>query len=254
MILVGTRDNAAARRRKVPIGDAIFYRSEWMEHGRDPQRAPNVILVEQPPNATLVAHFHQTNQFQLFVEGSGTLGPHAIEPYLVHYAGAFTGYGPLVAGPRGIKYLTLRAGWDSGFIPISERGRMQRGPKRHAESAVFSSSMPGPASEARNGSGSRALIPMGAGGLGATFTQLGADAPWRITGDPASQGQFVVVLEGALHYGDTELGMWASLFVSADEPPLQLMAGARGATVVAMHMPRMEAQYGLGSSGAVAGS
>ena len=47
--------------------------------------------------------------------------------------------------------------------------------------------------------------------------------------------------------------MWASLFVSADEPPLQLMAGARGATVVAMHMPLMEAQYDRGSRGTVAG-
>ena len=252
MILVGTRDNAAARRRQVPIGNAIFYRSEWIDHGRDPQWAPNVILVEQPPNATLVAHFHQTNQFQMFVEGSGTLGPHVIEPYLVHYAGAFTGYGPLVAGPRGIKYFTLRAGWDSGFIPISERERMQRGPKRHAESAVFSSSVPGPASETRNGWGSRALIPMESDGLGATFTQLGADEPWRITGNPSSQGQFVVVLEGSLHYDETELGIWANLFVSADEAPLQLTAGARGATVVAMHMPPMEAQYGLGSSDAVA--
>ena len=31
------------------------------------------------------------------------------------------------------------------------------------------------------------------------------------------------------------------------------MAGARGATVVAMHMPLMEAQYDRGSRGTVAG-
>jgi len=43
----------------------------------------------------------------------------------------------------------------------------------------------------------------------------------------------------------TTLGI---LFVSAEEAPLQLMAGARGATVVAMHMPRMAKQYGLGLS------
>lgn len=243
MILLGTRENATPRRRAVLIGDAIFYRSEWMEHGRDTQLSPNVILVEQPANSILVPHFHQTNQFQLFVEGSGTIGPHALEPYLVHYAGAFTGYGPLEAGPQGIKYLTLRPTWDSGFIPIIDRQRMLRGPKRHAESEIFTSSMSRTVGETATERSVRSLIFPGPDGLGATLTHVDADAPLRIVRATASQGQFVVVLEGSVRYGKTELEAWESLFVDEDESPLELRAGSRGAAVVAMHVPRMERAY-----------
>jgi hypothetical protein len=161
----------------------------------------------------------------------------------VHYAGAFTGYGPLVAGPNGIKYLTLRAGWDSGFIPISERERMLRGPKRHAESEIFTSSKQQAADGAGNPPTVRPLITFGSDGLGATFASLGADAPFHVAGVSGSLGQFVVVVEGSMHYGDIELGVWESLFVSGDEPPLSLRAGADGTGVVAMHMPRVEAAY-----------
>lgn len=248
MIIIGTRAKAAARRREAPIGDAVFYRSEWMEHGRDTQLAPNVILVEQPPNATLVSHFHQTNQFQLFVEGSGTIGPHVIKPCMIHYAGAFTGYGPLVAGPRGIKYLTLRPAWDSGFIPSTDRQRMLRGPKRHAESEIFAPLAARTADVAGNESTVRPLIPTGPDGLGATLICLGADTPLRIVHAPGSRGQFIVVLQGSVQYGETELGLWESLYVHEDEPPLQLRAGAQGAEVVAMHMPKMEPAYDPGSS------
>jgi hypothetical protein len=39
---------------------------------------------------------------------------------VVHYAGAFTGYGPLIAGPQGITYFTLRPVCESGFIPLAQ--------------------------------------------------------------------------------------------------------------------------------------
>ena len=83
--------------------------------------SPQAFLVEQEANATILTHYHQQNQFQVVVGGDGTLGRHAVAPLLVHYAGAFTGYGPIVSGAQGLQYLTFRANNDPGaqFLPLS---------------------------------------------------------------------------------------------------------------------------------------
>ena len=68
----------------------------------------------QPPHSVTPAHFHQTNQFQVFVGGGGTVGKLRADPLTVQYAGANTPYGPITAEGEGIHYFTLRQEWDSG--------------------------------------------------------------------------------------------------------------------------------------------
>ena len=89
-----------------------------MDSGDDPTLSPTVALIEQPAGFEFMPHFHRQNQFQVFVGGSGSLGRHALAPVVVHYAGAYTGYGPLLAGPEGIQYFTLRPGlhWQKAAI------------------------------------------------------------------------------------------------------------------------------------------
>lgn len=79
-----------------------------MASGCDPARSPTVALIEQPAGFEFMPHFHRHNQFQVFVGGSGSIGRHALAPVVVHCAGAYTDYGPRVAGPEGIQYFTLR--------------------------------------------------------------------------------------------------------------------------------------------------
>ena len=135
MIVTGTRAHGLTKRRPINVNGATFYKSEWMEYGADPALSPTVFLVEQPANTELVSHFHRQNQFQLFVDGSGSIGREALGVVTVHYAGAYTGYGPLLSGPQGIQYFTIRAVCEAGFTPISEaKEKMRRGPKRHANS------------------------------------------------------------------------------------------------------------------------
>jgi hypothetical protein len=81
---------------------------------------PMIYLVDQEPNSTIQMHFHQVDQFQVFVGGSGSMGRHPLAPITVHYTNAFTGYGPLSAGPDGLQYLTIRAQWDPGLRPLPE--------------------------------------------------------------------------------------------------------------------------------------
>lgn len=89
-----SRDASALEDRKpVVVEGDTYYKSDWMDSGRDPENSPTVFLVEQAPHVSLRTHFHRQNQFQLFVRGGGRLGPHDVSALTVHYAGAYTGYG-----------------------------------------------------------------------------------------------------------------------------------------------------------------
>ena len=77
------------------------------------------------------------------VGGGGTMGRHEIAPIMVHYAGAYSGYGPIIAGPEGVKYFTIRAVHEAGEVARRhehaprERGeRLPVGP-HDAESQLF---------------------------------------------------------------------------------------------------------------------
>ena len=75
---------------------------------------PVAYRVHQGPGTVSQPHFHQANQFQVFVEGEGFFGKQPVRAVRAQYAQAFTPYGPIVAGDPGLSYLTLRNGWDPG--------------------------------------------------------------------------------------------------------------------------------------------
>jgi hypothetical protein len=80
---------------------------------------PVAYRIEQDPGTQADPHFHQANQFQVFVSGAGFFGKQPVHAVMAQYAQAFTPYGPIVAGPEGLSYLTLRNAWDPGgqFMP-----------------------------------------------------------------------------------------------------------------------------------------
>ena len=50
--------------------------------------SPMAYLVEQAANSSVEAHFHQVDQFQIFMGGSGHIGTHSLAGVTVHYSGA----------------------------------------------------------------------------------------------------------------------------------------------------------------------
>src|ERR1044072_7723920 len=61
------------------------------------------------------AHFHEVDQFQVIMEGSGEFGRHHVEPYYVHFSRAYTPYGPLQSDKdNGRAFMVLRSRFDSG--------------------------------------------------------------------------------------------------------------------------------------------
>lgn len=135
MIRIGTLEQAQANRRHLRLANGTgYWRSDLIasDAAEGGTWRPQAFLVEQDPDSVILPHFHEENEFQVFVEGEGAIGRNALRPVAVHYAGRHTGYGPITAGHCGLWYFSLRAIADPGarFLPEA-RERMERGPKRH---------------------------------------------------------------------------------------------------------------------------
>ncbi len=94
MLAFGTCSHAQTRRRAVTDACVTEMTSERMETGTGADPSPTVFLIEQEPGSFAPTHFHRQNEFQVFVAGSGGVGPVGIEPITAHSAGAHTGYRP----------------------------------------------------------------------------------------------------------------------------------------------------------------
>jgi len=198
---------------------------------------PMAFLVEQDPGCVAPPHFHQADQFQVVVAGEGRLGTHDIAPVAVHFAGAWSPYGPLVAGDAGLHYFTLRNGWDPGARYMTEdRTLLRTIPGRRHREAVAA---PRPASATPIDTlACETCLPDSDDGLLAHRHTLPPGA--RMTGpDPANgNGQYWVVIAGSLLRDQIELAPRTCLFLSPDEPALTAIAGPSGLQVLALQFPR----------------
>lgn len=245
MIVIGEAARAAGRRIDVPIqnGSRMAGKTDWLEAGKDPSLSPNAFLVDLPPGSVLDTHFHRENQFQLFVKGEGRIGPHPIRPITVHYAGAFTGYGPLAAGPLGVTYFTIRPVYDTGafYLPHA-RGEMVRGPKRALHSEPVTPLEP----EALHGLRAPQLLDLIAlqpDSIAARLLRLPPHASYTDLDPDGTGGQFLVVMNGSILHGERALGPLDMIFVSADEPAFRLEAREAGAEVVLLQLPMKATAY-----------
>jgi len=92
-----------------------------------PPLEPIAFLVEQGANSMIPGHYHQADQFQVFMSGEGKFGIKPIEGLTVHYAMAFTPYAPIHADHTGVEYYTLRNGWDPGARWMPEHREALKG-------------------------------------------------------------------------------------------------------------------------------
>jgi hypothetical protein len=245
MKMLGTIAAQQARRRHLVLPNGTgYYKGEYLlAPVAANQPSPHAFLVEQDPNTTILTHFHQQNQFQVIIGGSGTLGRHVVEPLLVHYAGAFTGYGPIICGPQGIQYLTLRAHNDPGanFMPEA-REQLLRGPKNHFSSEPIqrlSTEALGKLSAVL----CEELLPLKEGGLAVMLYRLPPGAQTLGLAPATGAGQYRVVVSGSLVHDGQSLQPPESLFLSSDEADCVMTAGTTGAEVLLLQFPPLAVEY-----------
>jgi len=198
---------------------------------------PQGFLVEQPPGSVTLPHFHETNQFQVFVDGIGSMGKHQARPLTVQYANGHTPYGPIKATETGVKYFTLRQRWDPGakYMP-GARDKLTKGNQRtrikadipltsNADRAALSA----PATET--------IFAREDDGMAAWLWRLGANQTMT-TPDPAGTGgQYMVVAAGSLTRDGKIYDKWSILFAMPDEAPLTITATPDGLDLLILQFP-----------------
>jgi hypothetical protein len=245
MALTATaQETMAGRKHHVLANGTGYYRTAYIDGG-SARQGPTCFLVEQAPNSIVEPHFHQADQFQVFVAGEGALGKRKIAPVVVHYVNAFTPYGPIKSLGEGIHYFTLRNGFDPGarFLPqaIKELPRVAR---RHATSS------PSPLGGEPGATGIdwTSLLEGEPDGLAAYHVRIAGGHIQSIGGERAAGGEFWVVLRGSLELGSKTLPAYSCLHRSADEARPVAHAGPEGAELVVLQFPVTNARQPAATS------
>jgi len=249
MPLIASAEAARVNRRRGQAADGVtFWHTLYLGTSRynmppgtpDPDaRAlfPMAFLVEQDPGSVAQAHFHQADQFQVVVAGRATLGTHAVAPVTVHFAGAYTAYGPIRASEAGVHYFTLRNGFDPGarFMQQAENRAALRAVagRRHREAVA------GPV-DAAEPTGVVPLLPTEPDGLAAWRYRL--EAGQAFSGPPpgSGAGQYWLVVAGSLRREDGDYSALSCAFTHPTDAPFAGRAGPDGLDVIAMQFPRRE--------------
>ncbi len=243
MIVIGTAEQGRERRRHLRLETGFeYFKGEWLETDQKPDLSPTAFLVEQPAHSVLPTHFHTQNEFQVVTAGSGMFGRHPVNAISVHYAGAYTGYGPIVAGPEGLAYFTIRSVFEAGAHLVPQhKDQMRPGPKLQRYGSPIT-----PAA-LRN---LRALpevqvvdvLPPEQGVL-AQVVRLPPGADYRLEHDAVSSGQFLMVISGWVTCLDKSLSPLELVFASPDEPSAGVRAGQDGAEILILQVPNRATEY-----------
>jgi hypothetical protein len=248
MLLARSAEEARRHRRRIQVNGAEYVLSAYI--GAAPVRGmyvegneindnglPQGFLVQQPPGSVTLPHFHEVNQFQVFVGGDGRLGKRAAGPLTVQYAGAHSPYGPIAAGDAGVTYFTLRAAWDPGakYMPQS-RGRLRPGPRRQTLGTIRPYD---PAAlRVLTQPETVALIEREPDGMAAWLMRLGPGAESSIPDPADSGGQYHVVAGGTLLKDGDAMPALSCLYVTPDEPAYIARAGNAGLELLVLQFPK----------------
>lgn len=199
---------------------------------------PQAFMVTMGPGATVPAHFHRIDQFQLLLGGGGArykgteLPPQTIT---VHYADAFSTYGPIEAGASApMEFYTLRAFTDMfiAYMP-AERDKLPATRRhRNIHRTIHAGDGAAASRPARE-----ELIAETEDGLASWRAALGP-AEQVLSGVPAGSGQYCYVISGSVLAAGKELGPKSLAWLPPGSPADGAAAGPDGCDVLFLQFPR----------------
>ncbi|MDG1888446.1 MAG: hypothetical protein P8J85_14640 [Alphaproteobacteria bacterium] len=201
---------------------------------------PQGFLVEQPSNSITPPHFHDHEQYQVFVDGGARLGRHTANPLSLHYARGHSPYGPITAGPSGVVYFTLRARWDSGAKYMPEaRNKLKKVRRKHRMAEDIS--LPDPDLMGRVASVCRAeVMSTDEDGTCAYLYTIPAGKMTEVDTDTAAGGQYAIVIDGFAVGEQENLTKLSGFYRSPKEAPLEVKAGEDGLVLLLMQFSNMD--------------
>jgi rubredoxin len=218
--------------------NTTFFRAK-----RDAPDAPTAAINRYPAGVSRysAAHFHEVDQFQVIIDGSGEFGRHHVEPYCVHFSRAYTPYGPLQSSKEtGWAFLVLRSRFDPGaqrFPAALEK--LKQIPDRQPWQVTAKVGFPEP-----KASVNVREIPEICDGNGLlTSTISMAPGARTTTPDPSmGDGQYVIVLKGSLVHQGTEREAPVVAFIKRDEPSFDIQAGTNGLEGILLNFPKVRSR------------
>jgi len=259
MLIVTSRAEAAARARNIQVNGREYTIDEYI--GSAPKRGmyvegneanddgrPQGFLVHQPPNATTPAHFHEPNQFQVFVFGKGRMGAAPTSPLTVQYANGHTPYGPIVAGDDGVQYFTLRQRWDPGAkyvpaaMPLLKKGNQRTRIKSGIAVAETAERV------ARTETAVETILKEEADGLAAWIWRMGPGARGELPSPAGGGGQYLIVTAGDLLKDGQVLDKHSTIYITPEEAALAIEAGQEGLDLLVLQFPRLGEALSGGAS------
>jgi hypothetical protein len=252
-IMILTADSTVARetrRRRTPNGWNTTFIGQNRGTLRDGDPVPPsdciypmAFLVEKEAGAVVHPHFHQADQYQVIVQGSGRLGVHDVASVAVHYTDAYSAYGPIVAADEGVSWFTLRNAWDPGARYMPEHRRQLREARaRHKHREATCGPLPpltGPELAAVGAPVGRAVIAETTDGLGAWRYTVPANG--SVIGPEPSRGggQFWLVSAGSAAIGSRALlPVQSCAFIAPEDAAVSPIAGPGGADLICLQFPR----------------
>jgi len=217
-----------------------YARTNYLGSDTSARDTPQALLVEQSPNSVIPPHFHGINQFQVVVQGGGMLGKHRVGPVCIHYANAYTGYGPLNAEDEGIFYFTLRAQSEPGALFFPEGRKFQQKNARRNLTADVDVLPDDRTLALLDTIEQEAVFPAEDEGLAAWSLRMGPNMAFTGPDPMSGGGQYYVVMNGSLNHGGKTYEKWSCLFVEPPEDGLDIQSGSRGLEVLILQYPYWE--------------
>lgn len=239
-IVVAHDDVKATRRSRVHEDGKYVAITDFIVANPDLDIEAQAMLVEEAPHRNLRTHYHEQDEFQIFVSGGGTNGRHPIKPFQLHFARKFTPYGPILASEEGCAFLTLRSRRDRGakFMPESRPlldGVQDRRPWQIGADVEFPDVSDGASMQAVTGMQDN-------DGLDARALRMAPGARTQAPSPAGSDGQYVVVLRGSLVHQNAEHRGITIVFLKPTDTAFELEAGTDGLDALIMNLPRHETQ------------
>ena len=251
MPYITSAESARSGRKAIDVLGQTYYLSPYVGNAptkgqyipgneKNDNGLPQGFLVEQPPNSITPPHFHDHEQFQVFVGGNAHMGKQAAPPLSVHYVRGHTPYGPISAGAGGVKYFTLRASWDSGakYMPAS-RELLKKVRKKHR--MVVDIKVPSTKElNAITEPTQMEVMPIDEDGIGAYLHVIPPGFEIKMDTPSAAGGQYGIILAGLAVSEKQELNELSGLYRNRGEPLLEVTGGASGVAILLMQFSNDE--------------
>ena len=233
---------AERRERLVPesgVEQSIVLR-EYFGRSDEIGPGPQGFLVEVlPPHSISPAHFHSTDQFQVFLPSSGAWYQRSrLDHPALHFTDAYSTYGPFGSEDEAMSFFTLRptASAVTGYMPAARDKLVRRGRRNiYMDLGPYISDDQAPGTVVTH-----ELIPPHEDGLAAYMIKAGPSASVSVPEQVADigEGQYICVLHGSVAYNGesySELSLgWC--------PPGQTItdiedSSNKGFILLSLHMP-----------------